>query len=79
MFNMTVVKGAKSMTTDITSPFELVEVSGERYGDIITFGIRVKDDENGTLDTIDLASCLLYAPTFWGCCRCPLRPHRTLR
>jgi len=56
MFNLTALKGTKFMTTEITSPFELVEVSGERYGDIITFGIRVKDDEDGTLDTIDLAS-----------------------
>ena len=38
------------------SPFELVEVADARYGDIITFGIRVKDNEDGTTDSIDLAS-----------------------
>ena len=39
------------------SPFELVEVAGERYGDIITFGIQLKDDADDSTDyTLDLAS-----------------------
>jgi hypothetical protein len=39
------------------SPFELVEVAGERYGDIITFGIQLKEDADDSTDyTLDLAS-----------------------
>ena len=33
------------LTSPTYTPFEIVEVSGERYGDIITYGVKLKDSE----------------------------------
>ena len=40
----------------VYTPFEIVEIDGERYGDIITFGIKLKDSEVGNFSSDMFAS-----------------------
>ena len=51
--------GSNSITlTDAiaSSPFELVELSSDRYGDIFTFGLRLKDDPSTTSSDTQIVS-----------------------
>jgi hypothetical protein len=51
--------GSSSITlTDAiaSSPFELVELSSDRYGDIFTFGLRLKDDPSTTSSDTQIVS-----------------------